>query len=536
MKPYTVEKSKIRTTVETMLFQNNIEKVCSLKEAYHYARLSPGTIDTKIPIYNPEYFGMPNESNVLLFNDGNVTGRTADARRIIGDANVNIDEIAGILREDIYELRNTKLYHTKAYVGLDESFMLKAQLIIPQGHENLLYNWLLNFQPLIEEYNKLYMKSDQLSHEGDILVYCNPDWKHPDYPLGLAIFDPETDTAAILGMRYFGELKKGTLTLAWRIASRNNFVPCHGGIKSFDKKYIMAFFGLSGSGKLTLTHDNHNGKYEISILHDDAFVIRSSDGASTALEPSYFDKTQDYPYDSPANKYLLTIQNVGMRFDDDEKPVLVTEDIRNGNGRAIKSILWNENRVNYIEEKIDAIVWLMKDPTLPPVIKINDPILASTMGATLATKRSTAERLSENRNLHDLVIEPYANPFRTHSLKEDYENFKNLFQEQKVQCYIFNTGHFITKKITKETTIKAIEDIVDQKAEFEKFCYSDFVETMIIPGFEVKIDSPTYAYSVTNNLKKRIEFLSQLSEKDQLPQEASIAIENLILRIDSACI
>nr|WP_256592677.1 hypothetical protein [Veillonella atypica] len=38
----------------------------------------------------------------------------------------------------------------------------------------------------------------------------------------------------------------------------------------------------------------------------------------------------------------------------------------------------------------------MKDKTLPPILKIDDPILASTMGATLATRRSTAEKLDAN--------------------------------------------------------------------------------------------------------------------------------------------
>ena len=36
----------------------------------------------------------------------------------------------------------------------------------------------------------------------------------------------------------------------------------------------------------------------------------------------------------------------------------------------------------------------MKDPTIPPIVKIKGASLASVMGATLATKRSSAERLA----------------------------------------------------------------------------------------------------------------------------------------------
>ena len=76
----------------------------------------------------------------------------------------------------------------------------------------------------------------------------------------------------ILGMRYFGEHKKGTLTLAWSLANRFDYVACHGGMKRYNldngKSYTIGVFGLSGSGKSTLTHEKHDGRYDISILHD----------------------------------------------------------------------------------------------------------------------------------------------------------------------------------------------------------------------------------------------------------------------------
>ena len=132
---------------------------------------------------------------------------------------------------------------------------------------------------------------------------------------------------------------KRHLTLAWGIASRNGFASCHGGLKRYNlennKTYTIGVFGLSGSGKSTLTHEKHGGKYDITILHDDAYVISTEDGSSVALEPSYFDKTQDYPTNHPANKYLLTVQNCGVTLDEEGRKVIVTEDIRNGNGRAV---------------------------------------------------------------------------------------------------------------------------------------------------------------------------------------------------------
>ena len=175
-------------------------------------------------------------------------------------------------------------------------------------------------------------------------------------------------------MRYFGEHKKGTLTLAWSLANRFDYVACHGGMKRYNlengKSYTIGVFGLSGSGKSTLTHEKHDGRYDISILHDDAYIINTNDLSSIALEPTYFDKMQDYPVEHPANEFLLTLQNVGVTMDEDGRKVVLAEDVRNNNGRAIKSQFWTDNRVNYVDQPVNAIVWLMKDKTLPPILKI----------------------------------------------------------------------------------------------------------------------------------------------------------------------
>src|SRR5574344_769011 len=167
------------------------------------------------------------------------------------------------------------------------------------------------------------------------------------------------------------------------------------GTKTDKKTYQVAVFGLSGSGKSTITHAKHNNKYDITVLHDDAFIINIENKSTIALEPAYFDKTADYPINCTDNKYILTQQNNGVIEGKSGKLFAITEDVRNGNGRAVKSRFWSKNRVERMDEKIDAVFWLMKDPTLPPVIKITGSALSSALGATLATKRTTAERLAK---------------------------------------------------------------------------------------------------------------------------------------------
>lgn len=533
--------SAARATITAPFFGNNVKTIKDVEEAYGLAKSSPGTVElTGMPVFKPEKLGLPRGANQLLFNDGTVVGRCSAARKIVGEPNCDLAQLLPIIREAVYQTRDKLMYKSEVVVGLDKDYMIKAHLLIPKAFANVTYSWMLNFQYITKTYEQMYKKSRKLG-EGDIYVFSDPDWTHPDFPYGLTFFDPKHNCAAILGMRYFGEHKKGTLTLAWGAAARNGYASCHGGMKRYNlrkgksaKSFQAAVFGLSGSGKSTITHARHNDKYDITVLHDDAFIINVHDKYSIALEPAYFDKTQDYPIGCDDNKYIITQQNNGVVQTPDGKLYSITEDIRNGNGRAVKSKLWSPNRVDRVDEPINAIFWLMKDPTLPPVIKLSGSALSSAMGATLATKRTAAERLAEGVDPNALVVEPYANPFRVYPLEMDYTRFKQLF-EDGVDCYILNTGDFMGKKVQPKDTLGIIESIVEGEAKFESWANFSDIEIMQVEGFEADFNNKEYAKEFKARIQDRIEFIkSRETEKaglDKLPADALEALEKVFTQV-----
>ena len=540
--------SKTRSIIEAAFYGNNVVKVSTLKEAYELAKNSPGTIVTDMPVYRGEEFGLDEDAKVLLFNDGAVTGRYAAARRIKGEPGVDDAKLDKVVMDAVYETRWKTMYHAEVFVGLDPEFMVKAHLLIPEGEENIMYNWMLNFQYMSDEYVKMYKNSKPVGDgkESDIYIFSDPQWfpqERPDVdysclsdPLTLCYFDTNENCAAILGMRYFGEHKKGTLTMAWALANRNGYASCHGGQKEYvlndGSKFVASVYGLSGSGKSTLTHAKHDGKYEIKVLHDDAFIINTDTCASIALEPTYFDKTADYPTGCEDNKYLLTTQNCSATKDENGNIQLVTEDIRNGNGRAIKSKLWSPNRVDKIDAPVNAIFWIMKDPTIPPVVKLKGAALASVMGATLATKTSSAERVAAGTDLNALRIVPYANPFRTYPLVNDYEKFKKLVEEKNVDCYIINTGDFMGQKVQPKDTLGILETIVEKRAEFKQWGPFEDIEIMDWEGFNVNLDDADYKAQLKSAMENRVNAVEKFSTDkggyDKLPDEATAALQKLV--------
>ena len=524
--------SKMRSTIETAFYGNNVTPVTSVAQAYQLAAEEPGVIVLDMPVYKPCEQGLPTDAKVLVTNDGKTTGRYAKARRIIGDEGIDEVELSNIARDAVYDSRDKEWLAAEAIVGLDKKFTARAHLMIPKDHASTLYSWIMNFKFFDAAVKEFYDDSLEIP-EGDIYIYSDPDYVVPGHPGGLAIFDPAHNCAMILGMRYFGEHKKGTLTLAWSLANRLGYVACHGGMKRYNlddgKSYTIGVFGLSGSGKSTLTHEKHDGRYDISILHDDAYIINTEDLSSIALEPTYFDKMQDYPVEHPANEFLLTLQNVGVTMDEEGRKVVLAEDVRNNNGRAIKSQFWTENRVNYVDEPVNAIVWLMKDKTLPPILKINDPILASTMGATLATRRSTAEKLDAHVDPNALVIEPYANPFRTYPLALDYESYKKLFSECGVECYIMNTGFFLENKVPKEVTLDLLERLVEGTLEFKPFYKYPNLEYVEVPGFEPPFQVREYHHQLHKAFEFRYDYVENLiGHKNELPEEVLEVLKTLM--------
>jgi len=537
--------SAARATITAPFFGNNVKSIKDVEEAYSLAKNSPGTVElTGMPVFKPEKLGLPRGANQLLFNDGTVVGRCSAARKIVGEPNCDAAYLLPIIREAVYQTRDKLMYKSEVVVGLDKDYMIKAHLLIPKAFANVTYSWMLNFQSITKEYEQMYKKSREIG-EGDIYVFSDPDWTHPEFPYGLTFFDPKHNCAAILGMRYFGEHKKGTLTLAWGAAARNGYASCHGGMKRYNltdkvkrgeraKSFQAAVFGLSGSGKSTITHARHNNKYDITVLHDDAFIINVHDKYSIALEPAYFDKTQDYPIGCDDNKYILTQQNNGVIQKKDGKIYSITEDIRNGNGRAVKSKLWSPNRVDRVDEPINAIFWLMKDPTVPPIVKLSGAALSSAMGATLATKRTVAERLVEGVDPNALVVEPYANPFRVYPLEMDYTRFKQLF-EDGVDCYILNTGDFMGKKVQPKDTLGIIESIVEGNAKFDKWGNFTDIQIMQVEGFEADLNNQEYAKEFQARIQDRIDFIkSRETEKaglDKLPSDALEALEQVFTQV-----
>jgi phosphoenolpyruvate carboxykinase (ATP) len=451
----------LRAIAETLILDSRVRAV-SAAEAYELALAQSDVCVTDMPVYAPaaRRLGLPEGARVLNNCHGRIVGRSANARRFYNALTPpEQQKVLGDLREAMFDFQKRPLIKAHAVLGLDRDLMIKATLVGAEDDAVNIFNWLSNFTPYAELAAE-YEKSPKLPIQ-DILIIGDNLWANADPFYNnhggpqLALVDESANVIFNLGMRYFGERKKGTLTLAWTSGMRLGMAACHGGIKEIDfagcedkrakavGKRTVAFFGLSGTGKSSHTNSADNGGtlpqgFKKVVLHDDAFQIDCEQKVCRVWEPTLFDKTDSRPIGHEDWRYIISVMNHGL-IEVDGKVLPLGQDRRNSNGRALfdRDLLGAYvNRCGFP----DLICWLMKDSCLPPLLRFKSQALAVAMGASLMTRRNRAENVPEEE-LAKLVFVPFANPFRVYELWRDVKAFAKVF-EQGAVGYCFNSGGF----------------------------------------------------------------------------------------------
>ena len=123
---------------------------------------------------------LPTDAKVLVTNDGKIVGRTAAARRIIGQEGIDADFYSELLREAVFQARSKKFYSGEVIVGLDEEFTVKSHLMVPADYSPNLYSYLLAMRNTFSISNRtksiLEISSSLLTRTGSILIFLMVWW------------------------------------------------------------------------------------------------------------------------------------------------------------------------------------------------------------------------------------------------------------------------------------------------------------------------------------------------------------------------
>jgi phosphoenolpyruvate carboxykinase (ATP) len=208
--------------------------------------------------------GQLTDTGALMCDTGSFTGRSPKDRFIVRDelteenvwwGNINIgfapDKFDPLMERMLEFMANKPLYVRHAVAGADPKHQLKIRVINMNAWHNLFVNNMF-IRPSEEELK---------SFKPDFTVIHAPEFEA----------DPERDGTrsknfSILNMRkrmilvggsaYAGEIKKGVFSvLNYLLPTEHNILPMHCSANIGDDNDTAIFFGLSGTGKTTLSAD-----------------------------------------------------------------------------------------------------------------------------------------------------------------------------------------------------------------------------------------------------------------------------------------
>lgn len=204
-------------------------------------------------------------TGALIVSSGEKTGRSPKDKRIVeypetsgdiwwGDINIKLDQhVFKINRERAFDYLNSckRLYIVDGYAGWDPRHRLKIRVICSRAYHALfMHNMLI--RPTAEE----------LVHFGepDFTIYNSgrfPANRYTREMTSKTSIDLSFDEKqlVILGTEYAGEMKKGVFTLMNYLMPKRDILSMHCSATLGKKSDVTLYFGLSGTGKTTLSAD-----------------------------------------------------------------------------------------------------------------------------------------------------------------------------------------------------------------------------------------------------------------------------------------
>lgn len=205
------------------------------------------------------------DKGALMLESGTKTGRSPKDKRIIerpetvndiwwGNVNIKMDEhIFDINRQRAIDYLNTRtrIYVVDGYGGWDPKYRIKVRVICTRPYHALfMHNMLI--RPTQEELT--------IFGEPDYVIYNAGEFPANIYTTHMNSrtsidLDFNRKEVIILGTEYAGEMKKGVFTIMNYIMPKQEVLSMHCSANEGSNGDVSLFFGLSGTGKTTLSAD-----------------------------------------------------------------------------------------------------------------------------------------------------------------------------------------------------------------------------------------------------------------------------------------
>ncbi|WWC71996.1 phosphoenolpyruvate carboxykinase (ATP) [Kwoniella pini CBS 10737] len=483
-------------------------------------------------------------SGALINFSGKKTGRSPKDKRIVyeetskddvwwGPVNIKMDEHTfEINRERAIDYLNTRenVYVFDGFAGWDPKYRIKVRVIASRAYHALfMHNMLI--RPTAEELENF--------GEPDFIIYNAGQFPANRFTTGMtSTTSVEVNfkrmEMVILGTEYAGEMKKGIFSVMHYLQPvKFGQLSLHSSANQAkgDNGDVTLFFGLSGTGKTTLSADPNR-----LLIGDDEHVW--SDTGVFNIEGGCYAKTinlsaEKEPEIFNAIKFGSILENVVYNPADrrpDYDDVSITE-----NTRCAYPIEYIPNaKIPCIADRQPSnIIMLTCDAfgVLPPVSRLTPE---------QAQYHFVAGYTSKTPGTEDGIVEPsptfstcYGQPFIILHPGRYAKMLAERMEKNKVDCWLINTGwtggKFGTGKRCPLKYTRAIVDAIHNgtlaKAEFENFPIFNLAIPKAVEGVPSEILDPVKVWPSKDAFNAEVQKLGGMFQKAFSKYEADITAE-----------
>lgn len=499
----TTKSSKIRS-----LEKLGLQDLAFCKDSICYHNLSYGEIADQ---QGKREEGIYCSNGAFVVDTGKFTGRSPMDKYIVkqepssksiwwGDINRPMDPE---LFDTLYQ-RAIRYYHDKVkdiyvfdgYCGAHKKSSKKVRFVTEQAwHHHFVTNMFIR-----PKHDDKDIFNDNFESDFTI-INCygmvDDEWKKHNLNSEVFVtFNIEKKIAIVGGTWYGGEMKKGIFSMMhyWMPRQHCLSMHCSANIGSVNNDTCL-FFGLSGTGKTTLSTDAHrkligddeHGWDEDGIFNFEGGCYAKTSKLSIETEPEIYNAIR-------ANALLENVWIDPITREPDYFNLSMTE-----NGRVAYPIEHIDNREDSLcGGHPKYIIFLCADAfgVLPPISKLNsEQAMYHFISGYTAKVAGTERGIKEPK----ATFSPcYGAAFLTLHPMEYAKLFKEKLEQHDVDCYLVNTGwsggsYGVGQRMSIKTTRSCINSIFDgsiKKTKFRKDKVFGFQVPESLPNVDDKILEP----------------------------------------------